>query len=112
MEGQNFGSGRFQLGIDFIDIYSNLKVENESMKNCFVSEGWVDTQLIPSFISLYSSEKFHLLTLDFFNISFFFITQYFRYVMLLILKIFQWMGQMVERGKYVYVHTTGKMLSG
>lgn len=112
MEGQNFGSGRFQLGIDFIDTYSILKVENESMKNCFVSEGWVDAQLISSFISLYSSGKFHSLTLDFFNISFFLITWYFRYVVSLIPKIFQLMRRMVERGRYVYVHTTGKMLSG
>lgn len=36
------------------------------------TEGWVDAQLIPSFSSLYSTGKFHLLTLDTFYHLFFF----------------------------------------
>lgn len=75
MEGQNFDSVRFQLGIDSIDNYSILKVENSFVKNCFVTEGWLSAQLIPSFMSLYSGGGsfiyYHKL---FFSISFF-ITQ-------------------------------------
>lgn len=82
MEGQNFDSVRFHLGIDSIDNYSILKVENSFVKNCFVTEGWLSAQLIPSFMSLYSGGEVSFITTSYFLAS--------LSLSLRIHEIFQW----------------------
>lgn len=57
LKGQIFDSGRFQLGINSINADSILREGNSSLKEKkSVTEGRVDAQLLPSFISLYSGE--------------------------------------------------------